>query len=120
MREQKICIVGDGLAGLITAITLRNLNIHVDLYYKKENFSEHKTRDNRVTAISKNNLEFLNKQIGSINKVLFWPSKEIKFFYENKGKYLNKRYKQLIKEMKRRGFNPDPNRIFPTDIFKKN
>ena len=22
--------------------------------------------------------------------------------------------------MRRRGFNPDPNRIFPTDIFKKN
>ena len=42
------------------------------------------------------------------------------YFFYNKGKYLDKRYKQLIKEMRRRGFNPDPNRIFPTDIFKKN
>ncbi len=42
------------------------------------------------------------------------------YFFYNKGKYLDIRYKQLIKEMKRRGFNPDPNRKFPTDIFKNN
>ena len=42
------------------------------------------------------------------------------YFFYNKGKYLNERYKELIKEMKLRGFNPDPDRIFPTDIFKDN
>ena len=42
------------------------------------------------------------------------------YFFYNKGKYLDIRYKQLIKEMKRRGFNPDPNRKFPIDIFKNN
>jgi|TARA_B110000211_G_scaffold228270_1_gene284250 2-polyprenyl-6-methoxyphenol hydroxylase-like FAD-dependent oxidoreductase len=89
MKEQKICIVGDGLAGLITAVTLRNLDIRVDLYCKKENFSKKKTIDNRVTAISEANLEFLTKQIGSKSKAFFWPSKQIKLFYENKGKYLN-------------------------------
>lgn len=42
------------------------------------------------------------------------------YFFYNKGKYLADRYQQLIKEMKRRGFNPDPNRKFPKDIFKNN
>ena len=42
------------------------------------------------------------------------------YFFYNKGKYLDNRYKQLISEMKRRGFNPDPNRKFPIDIFKNN
>tara|TARA_B100000700_G_scaffold5270_1_gene5830 strand:- start:3391 stop:3792 length:402 start_codon:yes stop_codon:yes gene_type:complete len=46
----------------------------------------------------------------------------VKFFY-NKGKYLNKRYLKLIKEMKRRGMNPDPNRKFkkeqwPNELYK--
>ena len=42
------------------------------------------------------------------------------YFFYNKGKYLDKRYHELIDEMKRRGFNPDPNRKFPSDIFKNN
>lgn len=42
------------------------------------------------------------------------------YFFYNKGKYLDERYKQLINEMKSRGFNPDPNRKFPTDVFKNN
>ncbi len=35
----------------------------------------------------------------------------VKFFY-NKGKYLHKRYLKIISEMKSRGMNPDPNRVF--------
>ena len=42
------------------------------------------------------------------------------YFFYNKGKYLYKRYQELIIEMKRRGFNPDSNRLFPVDIFKDN
>jgi len=42
----------------------------------------------------------------------------VKFFY-NKGKYLHKRYKELIAEMKRRGMNPDPTRKFKTEQFPK-
>ena len=46
----------------------------------------------------------------------------VKFFY-NKGKYLHKRYLELIKEMRRRGMNPDPNRKFnlgqwPNDLYQ--
>ena len=38
-------------------------------------------------------------------------SGHVKFFY-NKGKYLHKRYNKIVKEMKLRGMNPNPNRIF--------
>ena len=46
----------------------------------------------------------------------------VKFFY-NKGKYLSKRYDELIKEMRRRNMNPDPYRIFkkgqwPDELYK--
>ena len=46
----------------------------------------------------------------------------VKFFY-NKGKYLHKRYLDLINEMKSRGMKPDPKRIFkkeqwPNDLYK--
>ena len=42
------------------------------------------------------------------------------YFFYNKGKYLHRRYKQLITEMKRRGFTPDKTRVFPTSVFKDN
>ena len=42
------------------------------------------------------------------------------YFFYNKGKYLHNRYTELISEMKRRGFKPDSNRLFPVDIFKDN
>ena len=42
------------------------------------------------------------------------------YFFYNKGKYLHKRYHELITEMKRRGFKPDKTRVFPTSVFKDN
>ena len=42
------------------------------------------------------------------------------YFFYNKGKYLDNRYKTLINEMKKRGFKPDAARIFPKEIFIKN
>ena len=42
------------------------------------------------------------------------------YFFYNKGKYLDNRYVEIRTEMKRRGFNPDPDRKFPKDIFKNN
>ena len=32
MNKQKICIIGDGLAGLTTAIILSKENVNIDLY----------------------------------------------------------------------------------------
>ena len=42
------------------------------------------------------------------------------YFFYDKGKYLDKRYSELITEMKQRGFNCDPNRKFPKEIFIDN
>ena len=42
------------------------------------------------------------------------------YFFYDKGRYLNNRYKELVKEMKRRGFKPDPNRTFPKKVFVDN
>ena len=54
---------------------------------------------------------------GSLNRTL--NSGHVYFFY-NKGKYLHRRYQELITEMKRRGFKPDNTRVFPTSVFKDN
>ncbi len=42
------------------------------------------------------------------------------YFFYDKGKYLHKRYKELILEMRLRGFNPDKGRAFPSTIFIDN
>mgnify|MGYP000264110911 CR=1 FL=1 len=42
------------------------------------------------------------------------------YFFYDKGKYLDNRYSHLITEMKRRGFNCDPNRKFPKEVFVEN
>ncbi len=64
---------------------------------------------------SKNGLTDIPKEF-TLNKG------HVKFFY-NKGKYLHKRYKELIAEMKRRGMKPDPTRKFkreqwPNELYK--
>lgn len=42
------------------------------------------------------------------------------YFFYDKGKYLDGRYSQIILEMERRGFNCNPNRKFPKEIFIEN
>ena len=84
MTKQRICIVGDGLSGLITAVVLAKVpGIEVNLIAKKGT----KIKDNRTTAISDTNLKFINQNITSLGQKLFWPSKKIELFYEtSKGK----------------------------------
>tara|TARA_B100001765_G_C19324785_1_gene259030 strand:- start:139 stop:561 length:423 start_codon:yes stop_codon:yes gene_type:complete len=58
----------------------------------------------------------------SIPKQFTLNKGHVKFFYD-KGKYLSKRYDELIKEMRRRDMNPDPYRIFkkgqwPDELYK--
>jgi len=57
-----------------------------------------------------------NKTKNNIPKEFTLNAGHVKFFY-NKGKYLNKRYKLIVKEMKRRRMNPDSNRKFKKDQF---
>ena len=42
------------------------------------------------------------------------------YFFYNKGKYLHKRYNELIREMKNRGFSPSEDRPFPFSVFSDN
>lgn len=43
----------------------------------------------------------------------------VSFFYD-KGRYLDKRYAALVRELTRRGFRLDPDRVFPTTVFIDN
>ena len=54
-----------------------------------------------------------------ISKRFTLNSGHVYFFYD-KGLYLDKRYKQIVTEMKLRGFSPNSRRIFPIQIFKDN
>ena len=58
MKNQKICIIGGGLTGLITALSLSKLNLKIDLIPGNINQN---LKSNRTTAISQSNYEYLNK-----------------------------------------------------------
>ena len=55
-----------------------------------------------------------DKSLSSIPEKFTLNTGHVKFFY-NKGRYLHKRYDELVEEMKRRGMNPDPKRVFKRD-----
>jgi 2-octaprenyl-6-methoxyphenol hydroxylase len=85
--KQKICIIGDGLAGLTTAAILSKENVNIDLYTgsQKKNY----TLDNRTTAISESNYQYINNNLDLKNKSFFWPCREINLFFEDKDKISN-------------------------------
>ena len=82
--KQKICIVGDGLTGLTAALILSDLNIEVHLI--APNLSK-KTKDDRSTAISSSNYNFLLKFLGKKNINLFWPSTQVDLYQELYSEY---------------------------------
>ena len=86
MKKQRICIVGDGLSGLMTALALNKLEgLEVHLISRKNKHS----KDRRTTAISASNHDFLNTVLDKLDKKLFWPSKKIDLFYETKDQNMN-------------------------------
>jgi len=86
MNKQRICIVGDGLSGLMTAIALCQVpGIEVNLITKKGL----KKLDKRTTAISDTNFKFIKENITNIDNELFWPSKNIELFYETTKENIN-------------------------------
>ena len=86
MIKQRICIVGDGLSGLMTAVILSKVSgVEVNLIAKKGI----KNADKRTTAISDINYKFINQNIKSLEQKLFWPSKKIDLFYETSKENIN-------------------------------
>ena len=86
MKKQRICIVGDGLSGLMTALALNKLeDLEVHLISKKNK----PLKDKRTTAVSASNYDFLNSVVGKLDKKLFWPSNKINLFYETKDQNMN-------------------------------
>jgi 2-octaprenyl-6-methoxyphenol hydroxylase len=85
MNKQKICIIGDGLAGLTTAIILSKENIKIDLYSNSSNIF----LDNRTTAISESNYQYIKDNLNFNNSNFFWPCKKINLYFEDKEKIIN-------------------------------
>ena len=75
----KVCILGDNLTSLALAKALVKKEIFVDLFYEKKNT---KIDSTRTIGISKSNIDFFNREITNIKRML-WPIKKIKIFTEN-------------------------------------
>jgi len=86
MKKHKICIVGGGLTGLISALVLSERGLDIDLI--AENTTT-KNKDLRVTAISEKNMEFLKSTINNINLKLFYPVKKINLYFEQNNQTKN-------------------------------
>ena len=74
----KVCIIGDGLASLALANVLIKKDIYVDICSVQKNFSYDQSR---TLGISKSNINYFNKEIININKIL-WKIKNIKIYTE--------------------------------------
>ena len=86
MKKHKICIVGGGLTGLISALVLSERGLDIDLILEN---NTSKNKDLRVTAISEKNMEFLKSAIKNINLKLFYPVKKINLFFEKNNQTKN-------------------------------
>jgi len=82
MQKQKICIIGGGLTGLVTAIALSKLNYNIDLILGNLG---HNLNSNGTIAISQNNFDFLNKlKILKSRQKVVWPCSKIKLYEQAK------------------------------------
>jgi 2-octaprenyl-6-methoxyphenol hydroxylase len=75
----KVCIIGDGLVSLTLANVLILKDLSVDIQFNSKNKRYNKTR---TLGISKSNVDYFNKEIINIKKIL-WEIKNIKIFSEN-------------------------------------
>jgi len=88
MTVQKICIIGDGLAGLTAAIILSKEDIEIDLFASSKKKNKLKN-DNRTTAVSESNYQFIKQELILNKQNIFWPCKKINLFFEDKKKIIN-------------------------------
>ena len=78
-NNMTLCILGSGLSALTLAKALVNQNINVDLVTLKKSQVYDKTR---TLGISKSNVEFFNKEVVNIDKIL-WKINKIEIFNDN-------------------------------------
>ena len=77
-----VCILGNGLTALTLAKALVNNKINVDVLSSKKKY---KISETRTIGISKNNIDFFNRNIINIEKII-WNLKKIEIFSENLNK----------------------------------
>jgi len=88
MKKQKICIIGGGLTGLVTAISLSKLNCSIDLITGN---AMQNLKSNRTIAVSENNFYFLNKlNISESLKREVWTCSIMKLYTEIKNEKFSK------------------------------
>ena len=75
----KVCIIGDGLVGLILAKVLAKKALSVDIF---SNSKLKKYSQTRTIGITKSNINYLNRNVLNIEKIL-WEIKQIKIYTEN-------------------------------------
>jgi 2-octaprenyl-6-methoxyphenol hydroxylase len=68
----KVCILGGGLTSLSLAKTLVNMGISVDVFYDKK---IKKQNNSRTIGLTKSNIEFFDKNILKLKKIL-WDIKK--------------------------------------------
>ena len=116
-----VCLIGDNLTSLSLAKILVNRRINVNVYSK--NF-KNKILQTRTVGISKNNLDFFNKEILSLKKIFFWNINQIEVYSEKYeyDKILNfeKNDKQLFSIFKNNDlYNLLKNDLKKNKLFKK-
>ena len=75
----KVCVLGSGLSALALAKALVNLNISVNLVDFKKNYKINKFR---TIGISKSNVNYFNKNIINIEKII-WKLNKIEIYSDN-------------------------------------
>ena len=82
MKYQKICIIGGGITGLITAVSLSKLNCAIDLIIGNP---RQYLKSKRSIAVSEDNFNFLDKlNISKSLKKEIWPCSIMKLYTEGK------------------------------------
>jgi len=82
MKYQKICIIGGGITGLITAVSLSKLNCAIDLIISNP---RQYLKSKRSIAVSEDNFNFLDKlNISKSLKKEIWPCSIMKLYTEGK------------------------------------
>jgi len=122
MKKQKICIIGGGLTGLMTAATLSNLNLEVDLITENSNQI---VNSSRTTAISQENYDFLEKT--KVLKKNFWPCSKMKLYVDDEIKFLkvfeinktNSKNKKIFYMVENKKLMSDLNKIIKLSKLNK-